>query len=1019
MSIGKFTSAVQGGPGPPQSTDQRTVRGRIARAPADNTAALVVVVPSFSQALPYTVPAAQWEHASNLPATNADCLVVFDEHGDAWVPLWAGMVPGGGQTDVAITASADTLPPAQTATVSVAEPTPNDFVFTFGLPEGATGPQGATGAAGPTGPQGNPGNTGASGPAGPQGPTGSTGAQGPIGNTGPAGPQGPQGPQGAASTVPGPAGPTGPTGATGATGPPGSTGAQGPAGPAYETTALGVVSTFSGKSKLPYGAVVCDGATYSQAAYPDAYTFAQAEVAAGNPLWTVNTTAQTFTVPDLRDRFLYSSATLGYGSKAGEVSHLLAVGEVPAHTHGYSGSAVSGTENQNHNHGPGSGSWFLDVAGNVSNALYGPPGGGTNFVTASTFSLGGTTATEGQAHNHNYSWSGTTDNGTGGGAVHNNMPPYCVLAFIVKVLAVTLDGSTLVGPTGPRGNYTYLYTGAGIPPTGTFSGERDGDWAIRKTDGEMFQRIGGVWVDQGYTNRSTAPVTAARMLRAAAFTPATNAWAKIPLDTTTFDTAGMASTANGRITVPTAGYYQVDANVLVTTSATGTYTTVAVGVYKNGVQVSQNYSEPAITNLGAATLSDKIQCAAGDYLELWVVNSQGTPLWNANNQPQYVTSNYLAVTLITAGPGPQGAHGAYWFTYAGTGTPPAGTFSSEADNDMAVRSSDSEVFKRVNGAWVDQNYKAGGTLASTPVIAKARRGSNVSLAGGWNKIPLDTLVFDSLGTIVQTANGRMVAPYTGYYHINAQVGEYTAIEMLVNVAVNGVIDAPNSGKSFRGTRTMQTGYTDGAASGHVYLSAGDYVELYCYAPSATTLNVGNDLMSWLSMALVQPGVGPPGPAGPPGSLGVQPTGKAVATASTSVAAGGHAPLKFTVTKFLTGSMALDATGGWKVPVAGVYRLSYTFLLDSTTGAGRCDFYVYNMTTNTPPPSTWDGAYSEGAFIYQHIAGQYASVAFSTLVQANANDLLCLIVGSAVSVAIVTYSDPNGGWASASIEKVSA
>lgn len=42
-------------------------------------------------AFPYTVPAAQWQHAANLPAANADCLVVFDDKGDAWVPEWEGM----------------------------------------------------------------------------------------------------------------------------------------------------------------------------------------------------------------------------------------------------------------------------------------------------------------------------------------------------------------------------------------------------------------------------------------------------------------------------------------------------------------------------------------------------------------------------------------------------------------------------------------------------------------------------------------------------------------------------------------------------------------------------------------------------------------------------------------------------------------------------------------------------------------------------------------------------------------
>ena len=93
MSIGSFTSTVQGGPGP-QSTDD-VARGQIARAPVSDADTLYVVTPDLSLALAYEVPSAQWAHASNLPAVGTECVLVFDEQGDAWVPIWAGMIPGG------------------------------------------------------------------------------------------------------------------------------------------------------------------------------------------------------------------------------------------------------------------------------------------------------------------------------------------------------------------------------------------------------------------------------------------------------------------------------------------------------------------------------------------------------------------------------------------------------------------------------------------------------------------------------------------------------------------------------------------------------------------------------------------------------------------------------------------------------------------------------------------------------------------------------------------------------------
>ena len=122
----------------------------------------------------------------------------------------------------------------------------------------------------------------------------------------------------------------------------------------------------------------------------------------------------------------------------------------------------------------------------------------------------------------------------------------------------------------------------------------------------------------------------------------------------------------------------------------------------------------------------------------------------------------------------------------GPGTPAPGSFAGELDGDWAIRQIDGENFRRVSGAWVDQNFTNRSTAAVT--AAKARRGSAQSMAAGWNKVPMDTLVFDSIGTIASTAQGRFNIPQTGYYQISGQAGEYGNVEMLVEVVVNGSID---------------------------------------------------------------------------------------------------------------------------------------------------------------------------------------------------------------------------------------
>jgi hypothetical protein len=144
-----------------------------------------------------------------------------------------------------------------------------------------------------------------------------------------------------------------------------------------------------------------------------------------------------------------------------------------------------------------------------------------------------------------------------------------------------------------------------------------------------------------------APSYAARMAlttNQAALVAST--WTKVLLDSAQTDPSGCFNRANNRYVCPVAGIYDVLGSLQQQESGTGTYTLVAAGIYKNGALYSYTAGLPAVQTAAAATIADKIQCNAGDYLELWVQNGQATTVL-AN-----VQTTFLAVSLLTQAPAP-------------------------------------------------------------------------------------------------------------------------------------------------------------------------------------------------------------------------------------------------------------------------------------------------------------------------------------------------------------------------------
>ena len=276
--------------------------------------------------------------------------------------------------------------------------------------DGIEGPVGPTGPQGPQGPQGIQGIQGVTGPTGATGPTGPTG---PTGDTGPQGPQGIQGIQGpiGLNGETGPQGPQGAQGATGDTGPQGPQGAQGATGPVDTTGSvpIGGIIMWTG-STAPTNWALCDGNNGT---------------------------------PDLRGRFVLSSGSVPgltprtTGQTGGEEQVTLLQAQMPSHNHSVSAS-TSGNDGT-HTHVVSE-----QLAGQVSRVTSFATSGAGNFEY---MTVGGNNPgfTQDTAVNHTHSVAVQSTNSQhshtinvnqtdmGGNVPHQNMPPFYVLAYIMRI----------------------------------------------------------------------------------------------------------------------------------------------------------------------------------------------------------------------------------------------------------------------------------------------------------------------------------------------------------------------------------------------------------------------------------------------------------------------------------------------------------------------------------------------------------------------------------------------------------
>jgi microcystin-dependent protein len=222
-------------------------------------------------------------------------------------------------------------------------------------------------------------------------------------------------------------------------------------------------------SVTPAGYLPCDGRTLPRASYAALWAFAQASLAAGESAFGAGDGATTFTIPDLRDRFVVGAgsgyATASVGGAATQTTsvtvqpHALTATEIPGHTHPVSDTGHSHTvSDPGHAHGVNDPGHAHGLSAWPTAEYYGTNGLGSGvagFVAGNTvLAVGVPAGTDGAGTGISISGSGSgiginssgggvsvLSNAGGGGAhahdvaVSNttNLPPYYALCYIVKV----------------------------------------------------------------------------------------------------------------------------------------------------------------------------------------------------------------------------------------------------------------------------------------------------------------------------------------------------------------------------------------------------------------------------------------------------------------------------------------------------------------------------------------------------------------------------------------------------------
>src|SRR5215472_4743359 len=220
-------------------------------------------------------------------------------------------------------------------------------------------------------------------------------------------------------------------------------GAQGPGGAAGDSAMVGAIQMYTSTTP-PAGWRICDGSAISRMTY--ATLFALIGTAFG-----VGDNSTTFNFPDMRGRVGVgagqgaSLTNRALAAVGGEEAHVLVTAELASHTHGvdhYHNWAVQGSHahgDSGHTH-PYTGVFVSGTQWAASPAAWGQSANttGTGYSQIGAANTpAGNTQTAGQT-SASYANSGSAGSGT----AHNTMPPFLVVAFIIKVTATVPMGAS-------------------------------------------------------------------------------------------------------------------------------------------------------------------------------------------------------------------------------------------------------------------------------------------------------------------------------------------------------------------------------------------------------------------------------------------------------------------------------------------------------------------------------------------------------------------------------------------------
>lgn len=262
----------------------------------------------------------------------------------------------------------------------------------------------------------------------------------PIGPQGPDGPEGPQGIQGIQGEqgIQGDPGTQGPSGVVSVTAPITNTGTSTSAIIGIDAAALvTIINNSSSGGFVPVGAILpfgsltaptgwvsCNGQIVNRAG-----TYAALFAVIGDK-YGVGDGFSTFNLPNLKTSVPvgYDSSVTAFntlGNVGGETDHLLLNAEIPKHTHkldqGVDGAIFNLSGNHQHNYNLQGGSVnrnsnLADLSGTGGEPV-------TNY---------GVTTSNGD-HRHTGNTGDGTTSGQAGGQTHNNMQPYVVFNYIIKI----------------------------------------------------------------------------------------------------------------------------------------------------------------------------------------------------------------------------------------------------------------------------------------------------------------------------------------------------------------------------------------------------------------------------------------------------------------------------------------------------------------------------------------------------------------------------------------------------------